>query len=273
MFAQTPIRDGVDQYEILAPRYDRLHHRWLRHAGGEAQAALEGLVRALATPNSKFFDAGCGTGNLARTLIAEGMSPNLMTLLDPSAAMLARCADIPVPKIQGRLEALPFEDGAFDLVTCVWVLETVPDPFPALTELCRVVRAGGALCLAFCADEPARGIVDGLMRQALLNRGTGRFLSRSRLMQAIESFEEFEVRAIPSQGPASTLLARRSGDVAQAPSKPRVEPEKPRQRDFDLHRGGDQDHAIEEADLEIEQSKILRAGSDKRHPIQHGEQE
>src|SRR6056297_2190782 len=70
MFAQTPISDRVDQYERLAPRYDRLHHRWLRHAGGEAQAALEALVRALATPNSKLLDAGCGTGKLARTLIS-----------------------------------------------------------------------------------------------------------------------------------------------------------------------------------------------------------
>lgn len=210
MLAKPPIGDAVDLYDKLAPHYDKLHHRWLRHAGGEAQAALEGLVRALATPNSRFLDAGCGTGNLARRLIAEGMPPNLMTLLDPSAAMLARCADIPVPKIQGRLESLPFEDGTFDLVTCAWALETVPDPHLALTELCRVVRAGGALCLAFCADEPARGLAERLMRQALLLRGTGRFMSRSRLMQVIERFENFEVRAIPSHGPASTLLARRS---------------------------------------------------------------
>ncbi len=217
MLSETPISDAVDLYDKLAPRYDKLHHRWLRHAGGEAQAALEGLVRALATPNSKFLDAGCGTGNLARELIAEGMPPNLMTLLDPSAAMLARCGDIPVPKIQGRLESLPFEDGTFDLVTCAWALETVPDPHLALSELCRVVRPGGALCLAFCADEPSRGLADSLMRQALLLRGTGRFMSRSRLMQAIGRFESFEVRAIPSHGPASTLLARRSGAATQAP--------------------------------------------------------
>ena len=217
MLAEMPISDAVDLYDRLAPRYDKLHHRWLRHAGGEAQAALEGLVRALATPNSRLLDAGCGTGNLARRLIAEGMPPNLMTLLDPSAAMLARCADIPVPKIQGRLESLPFEDGTFDLVTCAWALETVPDPHLALSELCRVVRAGGALCLAFCADEPARGLADSLMRQALLFRGTGRFMSRSRLMQAIERFENFEVRAIPSHGPASTLLARRSDAESQSP--------------------------------------------------------
>ena len=271
MFAQKPMRDRVDQYERLAPRYDRLHHRWLRYAGGEAQAALEALVRALATPNSKLLDAGCGTGKLARTLIAEGMPPHLMTLLDPSAAMLARCADIPVPKIQGRLEALPFGDGAFDLVTCVWALETVPDPYLALTELCRVVRPGGALCLAFCADEPARGLSDCLMRKALLFRGTGRFLSRSRLMRAIESFDAFEVRAIPSHGPASTVLARRTGAVIEAPSKPKVEPQKQRRGRVGVHHGAVQDHTIEETGKKMEQPKISRSDGHKQHHLQREE--
>ncbi|WP_299779409.1 methyltransferase domain-containing protein [uncultured Roseobacter sp.] len=227
MFAQRSRRDRAGQYEKLAPRYDRLHHRWLRHAGGEAQAALEALVRALATSDMKLLDAGCGTGRLARTLIAEGMRPKSITLLDPSEAMLARCADIPVLKIKGRLEALPFEDGAFDLVTCVWALETVPDPHLALTELCRVVRPGGALCLAFCADEPARGLADCLMRQALLYRGTGQFLSCADLMRDIESFDGFQARAIPSQGPAATVLARRTDALVQAISRPKAELEKP----------------------------------------------
>jgi ubiquinone/menaquinone biosynthesis C-methylase UbiE len=209
MFSQTPVRNGVDRYNRLAPHYDRLHHRWLRHAGGEAQAALEALVRALIAPNKQFLDAGCGTGNLARTLISEGMSPANMTLLDPSQPMLARCADIPVPKVKGRLETLPFADRAFDIVTCAWALETASNPDLALKELCRVVRPDGVLCLVFCADMPARGLTDSLMRQALLYRGTGQFLSRQCVIETIESSSEFEVRAIPSNGPAATLLAKR----------------------------------------------------------------
>lgn len=217
MFAQTHQRDRADQYDRLAPRYDKLHHRWLRHAGGEAQAALEALVRALATPDTALLDAGCGTGNLARRLIAEGLPPNAMTLLDPSVSMLARCADIPVPKIEGRLEALPFNDGTFDIVTCVWALETVPNPGLALTELCRVVRPGGVLCLAFCADMPARGFTDSLMRQALLYRGTGQFLSPQYVTETIENIAGFKVRTIPSNGPAATLLAKRAVETVTDP--------------------------------------------------------
>ena len=209
MFAQTPMHDAVEQYDKLAARYDRLHHRWLRHAGGEAQAALEALVRALATWDKQLLDAGCWTGNLARTLIAEGMSSATMTLLDPSPQMLARCADIPVPKVNGRLEALPFADSTFDIVTCAWALETTAKPELALQELCRVVRPGGVLCLVFCADMPARGLTYSLMRQALLYRGTVQFLSRQRVIEAIERRSRFSVRAIPSNGPAATLLAKR----------------------------------------------------------------
>ena len=226
MFAQNRLRTTVEQYNTLAPRYDKLHNRWLRHAGGEAQAALEALVRALITPDKQFLDAGCGTGHLARSLLSEGMPPATMTLLDPSHAMLAQCADLPVPRITGRLEALPFTDATFDIVTCVWALETTSDPNFALAELCRVVRPGGVLCLAFCADMPARGLTDSVMRQALLYRGTGQFLSRRHVTQWIESVGGFSVSTIPTNGPAATLLAKRSisPEVVQTPNRPRNHP-------------------------------------------------
>ena len=149
MISVASYGDLTGLYDRLAPDYDRLHRRWLHHAGGEAQAALEAAVRALTTRDTTLLDVGCGTGNFTRALIAEGMSPERVTLLDPSDAMLARCADIPAMKHKGRLEALPFADGAFDVVTCAWVLETVPHPEAALCELCRVVRRGGAVCIAF----------------------------------------------------------------------------------------------------------------------------
>lgn len=213
MFSGTQARDTVERYDQLASRYDRLHRRWLRHAGGEAQAALEALVRALAGPGKQVLDAGCGTGQLARSLLSEGMPPETITLLDPSRQMLEQCADLPVHKVVGWLEALPFEDDSFDIITCVWALETTMDPDQALHELCRVVRPGGALCLAFCADRPARGVTDSVMRQALLYRGTGRFLSLPRVVRTLERVGGFSVCTIPSHGPAATILARRDAGV------------------------------------------------------------
>jgi ubiquinone/menaquinone biosynthesis C-methylase UbiE len=129
--------------------------------------------------------------------------------LDPSEAMLARCADVAARRVNGRLEALPFEDGAFDIVTCAWALETAPDVTRAVHELCRVVRPGGVLLLAFCADAPAGAPAAWLMRQSILWRGAGRFLSRDRVVSAIDRFDGFTVRPVPAAGPAAAVLARR----------------------------------------------------------------
>lgn len=201
--------DLATLYDRLAPHYDKLHRRWLIHAGGEAQAALEACVRTIATPDTNLLDAGSGTGAFARALISEGMSPACLTLLDPSEAMLARCSDISARKVNGRLESLPFENGRFDIVTCAWALETVPHPDVALGELCRVVRPGGVLCIAFCAETPTRALADWLMCQAVKWRGTGRFLPCEQVVRTLERSGEFEVRLVPSRGPAAALIARR----------------------------------------------------------------
>lgn len=203
--------DAVSLYDRLAPRYDRLHRRWLKHAGGEAQVALEAAVRALASPTTNLLDAGCGTGAFARALIAEGVVSERVTLLDPSEEMLARCADIPANRMNGRLEALPFRDGAFDMVTCAWALETVQEPDLAVRELCRVVRPGGVLCVIFCAQAPSRGLTAWLLRQSIIWRGTGQFLSRDAVIDTIREIGGFEARAIPNNGPAAAVLARRAG--------------------------------------------------------------
>ena len=209
MFSAAPQHDLISLYDRLAPVYSKLHRRWLNHAGGEAQAALEAAVRVLLMPDTNLLDAGCGTGAFARALIAEGMSPERITLLDPSDAMLARCADMPARQVKGRLEALPFDDGEFNIVTCAWALETVPYPEIALRELCRVVRHGGVICLAFCADMPARFLADWLMRLAVMRRGVGRFLCKHSVITMIESQYGFEVQSLPCRGPAAALIARR----------------------------------------------------------------
>ena len=209
MLSTTAHPDRIGLYDQLAHDYDRLHRRWLRHAGGEAQAALEAAVRALAKPHSKLLDAGCGTGSFARTLIAEGMSPDSITLLDSSEAMLNYCTDMSARQVRGRLEAIPFEDGEFDIVTCAWALETVSSTEIALCELCRIVRQGGILCAIFCADTPPHTLTDWIMRQALTLRDTGRFLSRRFVVNTIERCCGLEVRLLPCSGPVAALIARR----------------------------------------------------------------
>ena len=53
--------------------------------------------------------------------------------------------DNPAADLQGAVESLPVEDGSFDLVLCVQVLEHAEDPAQGVRELRRVVAPGGAV--------------------------------------------------------------------------------------------------------------------------------
>jgi SAM-dependent methyltransferase len=45
----------------------------------------------------------------------------------------------------GDIQALPFEDGSFDVAVAAWMLYHVPDVDRAIDELHRVLRPGGRL--------------------------------------------------------------------------------------------------------------------------------
>jgi len=201
--------DLVPLYDQLAASYDVLHQRWLRCAGGEAQSALEAAVRAVLRPGDRLLDVGCGTGAFARRLLREGFAAQNLALVDPSVEMLHLCDDIPCYKVNGRLDALPFEAAEFDVVTCAWVIETVPDPARAIAELCRMTRDGGTLCIAFCAEKPCRSIWDWCLKRTLIWRGTGRFIRVEDIVRYICDCGNFCVQEVPLSGPASMIVARR----------------------------------------------------------------
>lgn len=51
--------------------------------------------------------------------------------------------DNPLAELKAPVEALPVEDGSFDVVLCAQVLEHCDDPATAVRELRRVTRDGG----------------------------------------------------------------------------------------------------------------------------------
>ena len=100
---------------------------------------------ALLHPASVVADLGCGTGQLAATL-----APFVRRVIgvDDSADMLAgarrRLAALDnVELLEGRLEALPIEDGVVDVAILSLVLHYVAAPESALREAARVLRAVG----------------------------------------------------------------------------------------------------------------------------------
>lgn len=102
----------------------------------------------------RVLDAGCGEGYIARTLAAEGADvvgvDACQGLID--AARDVAGAAVPATGIGGSLsftrasvDALPVEDGGFDLVVCNHLFSHLQDPSRAIAEFGRVLRSGGRL--------------------------------------------------------------------------------------------------------------------------------
>ncbi|HEX3647222.1 MAG TPA: methyltransferase domain-containing protein, partial [Pseudonocardiaceae bacterium] len=107
------------------------------------------LAEHLAAPPLRVLDVGCGQGTQALRLARLGHD---VTGIDSSEALLAdltAAGGTAVHPIRGDVldMATLCEPGTFDLVLCHGVLMYFPDPEPLLTELARMVVAGGLLAL------------------------------------------------------------------------------------------------------------------------------
>ena len=157
-FALTQIRrDTVTFYDRLAPRFERTQQRWLRAGGSETMAALHGCLNAELRPGARVLDAGCGTGTLARWILAQEPRAQI-TQLDAATGMLARARTVHHRAVLANLLALPFSDDSFHVVVCAWALETVSDPERVLRELKRVLAPGGLLCCCHCTRPASRWV-------------------------------------------------------------------------------------------------------------------
>jgi len=97
------------------------------------------------------LDVACGNGNAA---LAAARRFAVVTGVDYVPALLERArgrgaADgLALELREGDAEALPFEDGAFDVVLSTFGVMFTPDQVRAAGELARVCRPGGRIALA-----------------------------------------------------------------------------------------------------------------------------
>jgi ubiquinone/menaquinone biosynthesis C-methylase UbiE len=99
---------------------------------------------------SPMLDAGCGTGlnlaSLPRGSVGIDINPRNIALIRE------RLPEHVV--VEGDIEAMPFADATFSTVVCTEVLEHVPYPARALSEIRRVLRPGGVLVGSVPARSP-----------------------------------------------------------------------------------------------------------------------
>src|SRR5947209_13202707 len=123
------------------------HHWWYR---GRRKIVRAELDRLPLPAGARVLDAGCGSGRTLQELTGYGDVSGIE--LDPDAAEVAAskgCGEVRV----GRLEELPWEDGTFDLITCLDVIEHTPDDRVTLAELRRVSKPGGWLLVTVPAYQ------------------------------------------------------------------------------------------------------------------------
>jgi ubiquinone/menaquinone biosynthesis C-methylase UbiE len=139
-----PIGNASPKYEAGNPVVRHLLHRFLCRVD-EAVAELRPTA---------VLDVGCGEGVVTERL-ANGLAPAKVLGLDADEDHLkAEWKSRSAPNLSfttGSAYDLPFEDGSFDLVCCIEVLEHLERPRDALAEMSRV--AGRALLLSV-PNEP-----------------------------------------------------------------------------------------------------------------------
>lgn len=154
-----------------------------------------GYVAARATLRDRdVLDVGCGGGILAEALAREGAR---VTGIDLSPAALATAelhaleSGVAVRYRLASAEALAAEAPAsYDAVTCMEMLEHVPDPASVIGALARLVRPGGSVFVSTLNRTPQAFLLAILGAEyvaRLLPRGTheyARFIRPSELARA-----------------------------------------------------------------------------------------
>jgi len=99
-------------------------------------------------PAGRWLDVGCGTGALSEAVLAA-TDPIAVVGIDPSPEFLgaaqSRVSDPRARFELGDARALPVPSDAYDAVVAGLVLNFVPHPAPAVAEMVRAARPGGAV--------------------------------------------------------------------------------------------------------------------------------
>lgn len=137
-------RNDLELYDRVADQWWSDEVRWIRTLKNMVPGRLSHFDNLVSWQGKHVLDLGCAGGFMAEALADRGA---IVSGIDPAAdaiaAARAHAGDRPITYDVGVGEALPYEDGAFDHVVCVDVLEHVQDLDQVCREVARVLKPGG----------------------------------------------------------------------------------------------------------------------------------
>jgi 2-polyprenyl-6-hydroxyphenyl methylase/3-demethylubiquinone-9 3-methyltransferase len=184
----TSTHANFDQAEL--DKFAELAHRWWDPNGPqrplhELNPTRLAYVRARCTlRGAAVLDVGCGAGLLSEALAGEGanvaaldLAPELIEiaklhLLETQATRPALRVDYRLQSAESIAAELP---GKFDAITCMEMLEHVPDPSSVVRACADLLKPGGRLFVSTLNRTPAAfalAIVGAEYVAGLLPKGT-----------------------------------------------------------------------------------------------------
>lgn len=154
----------------LRRAFDRLAPVWDEMRLPDSFAPVESALAALPERPRNVLDLGTGTGSVAQ-LVAERYPEAEVTGVDVSARMIdvARAKRTRVRFEVADAERLPYDEGAFDLVT-------LGNMIPFFDELARVTAPRGHVLFAFSGgDQTPIYVPSERLRAELAGRGFAEF--------------------------------------------------------------------------------------------------
>ena len=156
--------------DASAERYD--HQVEVLFGGGAAAMRRQALVplrtalaadRTAGRTRARLLDIACGTGRFLREVKANYPRLHVSGLdLSPHYLAAARRGLAPWSRVrlaEGAAEAMPFAEGEFDVVTCIYLFHELPPRIrrEVIAEVRRVLKPGGTLIFVDSlqtGDEP-----------------------------------------------------------------------------------------------------------------------
>ncbi len=106
----------------------------------------EAAVEHVDVSGARVLDVGCGSGLFGQILMVRGARVDGIDAAEPLLAIARRTAP-GATFVRGEMEALPYDDAMFNVVTAIDAFQYAADPAQALFEIRRVAKRGAQIVI------------------------------------------------------------------------------------------------------------------------------